>query len=429
MISFNYINKYLQTELLLATGCTEPIAVAFTASKCREVFGNETPEKLNVIVSIGILKNASGVTVPNSGGRKGTRDSAVVGFFTGDAKLGLEVLNNTKIEDVKKIEKYFNSDFCTVTTDPTLPKVYVKVEAISKNHKVTVEIKDTHTGLFKITKDEKEIFSLKEESLSEEPIDIADKLNLDLILSFIESEEAKESYYLIERQIDNNMKIAEYGIDKANSTGLNVGKTILKNSKENDYINKAKAYTAAGSDARMAGCPMPVGIVCGSGNQGITASVPLVILYESLSVDRETLLKSILLSDLIALYIKKPMGRLSPFCGAVSAATGVAGAIVYQKKGSTKQIKTAINNMLSGIAGMFCDGAKASCAIKCSSAIEAAFTAANLALDNQSIAGFEGIVSGYDVEKTIKNITEIGATGMLNVDKVICSIMTGDCQD
>ena len=424
MKTFPEINAYLKEELVTAMGCTEPIAVAYAVAVATQHLG-EKPQSLKVIVSVSLLKNAAGVVIPNSGNRKGTHVAAILGALCGDANLGLEVIAHVSPKELNAILPYFDDkNFCQISTELTPTRVYIKVIAHSPNHKVELELKHTHTGITSIVKDGVSILNEQELSTpSQEEEDLG--LSIDLILDYIEDPLAQEIFPFIQSQITNNLQIAEHGLTcECTSAGLNVGKILLQRAHPDDVLAKAKAYTAASSDARMGGCAMPVGTVCGSGNQGMTASVPLSILAQKLESSEEECYKSVLLADLVASHIKSSMGRLSPFCGVVTAGVGVCAGIVYLHNGTHTQIKHAINNMLGNISGMFCDGAKSTCAAKCASSVDAAFQAAWLALDDHHIEGQEGVIDGEDVEVTIKNIIEIATLGMSSVDKVICDIMT-----
>lgn len=421
MLSFEEINKFLKSEFILAMGCTEPIAVALASAKASETLGKK-PTKLKVIVSSGVLKNSAGVQVPNSGGRKGVRDAAIVGALCGNASLDLEVLSKITDSDLKNIEGNFTSDYCQVEVDSNYEKVHIKTIAYSsKGDEASAVIKGAHNNITTVEKNGKIIFQKDEGNNKKNASSFS--VSVDHILDYLESDNSKEMFEYVERQLDNNMAMAVYALKSDSPNfGLNVGRTLIKYS--DDIITKAKAYAAAASDARMAGCAMPAGVMCGSGNQGITTSVAIAIYGEYKKHSKEKIIKSILLTDMVALYIKCFIGKLSPFCGIVTASTGVSAGLVYLLGGNREQIKNAINIVLGNISGMFCDGAKASCASKTASGLDAAFQGAFLALDGNSIKGHEGIVDGEYVEATIKNVIEVANNGMNNVEKVICDIMT-----
>ena len=413
----NYIN-ILKEELVPALGCTEPIAIAFAGAKVREVLG-DMPESVVVKCSGNIIKNVKGVTVPNSNGLKGIDVAAVLGIVGGDASKNLEVLSNIKQDDIDNTKKLLKTDFCKCELIENVENLYIIIEAKNKKSNAVVEIRNGHTNITKIVKDGKEIFKSDDNSSSNSNTD-RESLTVKDIYTFANEVKIEDIKDIISRQINMNTAISKEGMK--NEYGASVGKTLLKHYGENDIRNKAKAYASAGSDARMGGCAMPVVTNSGSGNQGITASIPVIEYASHLKVSEEKLYRALVLSNLIAILQKKHIGKLSAFCGVVCAATGAASGIAYLHDATYKEITDTIINALCTIGGMVCDGAKSSCASKIAEAIDCGILAFNMARDGKVFKSGDGLVKN-DVEATIDSIGRMAKEGMKATDVEILNIM------
>lgn len=412
----NYIN-ILKEELIPALGCTEPIAIAYAGAKVREVMEN-IPDSITVKCSGNIIKNVKGVTVPNSGGLKGIDIAATLGLVGGDPNKNLEVLSTIKPEDIEKTKELISKGFCKCDLIEGSENLHIIIEAKYQNSSALVEIKNAHTNITRIIKDGKELFTSDNSAGQKDSAD-RDSLNIKDILSFANEVNIEDIKEVIQRQIELNSNIANEGLK--NDYGSSVGKTLMKYY-GNDVRNRAKAYASAGSDARMGGCPMPVVTNSGSGNQGITVSMPVIIYAEDMKVSEEKLYRALVLSNLIAILQKKHIGKLSAFCGVVCAATGAASGIAYLNNADYKIISDTITNALCTIGGMVCDGAKASCASKISEAVDCGILAYNLAKDGKVFKSGDGLVKD-DIEATIDSIGRMAKEGMKGTDIEILNIM------
>ena len=412
----NYID-ILKEELIPALGCTEPIAIAYAGAKIRDVVG-EIPDSITVKCSGNIIKNVKGVTVPNSGGLKGIDIAAVLGLIGGDSNKNLEVLSTVKQEDIDKTKELVKNGFCNCDLIEGSENLHIIIEAKYKNTYSSIEIKNAHTNITKIIKDGKEIFT-SDNSKSDKELADRESLKIKEILNFANEVNIEDIREIISRQIDMNTAISKEGIK--NEYGSCIGRTLLKYYGD-DIRNKAKAYASAGSDARMGGCPMPVVTNSGSGNQGITVSVPVIQYAEYMNISEEKLYRALVLSNLIAILQKKHIGKLSAFCGVVCAATGAASGIAYLHDADYKIISDTITNALCTIGGMVCDGAKASCASKISEAVDCGILAFNLARDGKVFKSGDGLVKD-DIEATIDSIGRMAKEGMKGTDIEILNIM------
>ena len=412
--------KILEKELIPALGCTEPIALAYAAAKVKECLG-EMPDKVNVKCSGNIIKNVKGVAVPNSGGLKGIEVSIILGILGGDASKGLEVLESITDENREEAKKLLKTDFCTCSLAEGIENLYILIEATKGKETASLEIKKEHLNITNITKNGKTIFTLDDsKNNGDEQIDKS-LLNVKDILEFANTVNIDAVSSVIKKQIEMNSNIAIEGIE--NAYGVEVGRTLLEFYDKNDVRIKAAAMASAASDARMGGCSMPVVINSGSGNQGITASVPVIEYAKYLKIDEDKLIRSLVVSNLIAIHQKTLIGMLSAFCGVVSAATGSASAITYMHGGGYKEVSDTITNTLANVGGIICDGAKSSCAAKISSSVQAGILAFILSTKKNLVfqAG-EGLVKD-DVEKTIKSFCKVGRDGMKETDIEILNIM------
>ena len=416
----NY-TEILQNELVPAMGCTEPIAIAYAAAAARKLLGEEVKE-IKLCCSGNIIKNVKAVTVPNSGGQKGMQVAAILGVLGGDSDLKLEVLSTVTDEDREQCRKLVDTGFCKVSFQEEGPKLYIAVELLSENHKVKLEIANQHSNIIYMEKDGEVLYKEGEEDKQDVISTGGDRslMSLQGILDYANTVDLSLVRPSLQRQVEMNLAISQEGLD--NPWGASVGKTILE-TWGSDVRACACARAAAGSDARMSGCPLPVVITSGSGNQGITVSMPVVEYAKALSISEEKMYRALIVSNLVSVYIKHYIGALSAFCGAVSASCGAGAGITYLCGGNYQRIGRTISNTLGNVGGIVCDGAKPSCAAKIASSVHAAILAHHMSMKDQGFHGGEGIVE-EDVEKTIRNMGYIGKVGMQSTDREILKVMT-----
>lgn len=415
---YNAYLDILKEELKSAMGCTEPIAVAYCAAKARETLG-VLPDVVDITVSGNIIKNVKSVIVPNTDGMKGIQAAAAAGIVAGRADKELEVIAFVEDEQKAQIKKYLETAKFTVapTYGEELLEIIVTVKKDDRS--AMVQICKTHANIVMIQKDGEVIFEKAAETEGTGGALQKDFLNVSNIVDFanvVDIEDVKEA---LDRQIAYNTAISEEGLN--NSWGANIG-TILS-SKDDSLRTKMMAAAAAGSDARMSGCELPVVIVSGSGNQGITASMPVVVYARENKLSDEKLYRALCVSDLLAVHIKTGIGSLSAFCGAVCAGIGAAAAIAYLEQGSTEAVSHTIINSAGILSGMICDGAKPSCAAKISESVGSALLGYEMFKTGNNFLGGDGILAD-DVEKTIANLGRLGKDGMLSTDHEILAIMT-----
>jgi L-cysteine desulfidase len=416
----NY-TQILKEELVAAMGCTEPIAIAYAAAKARQELGT-TPEHIRITCSGNIIKNVKGVTVPNSGGQKGIEVAAILGAVGGKADKMLEVL--TEVDDAarEKTKELVEAKICDVELAEDVPNLYIKAEMWADGHEAAVTIEEHHTDIREIKKDDKIIFiAEKKEFPDKKEARKGDRTKMTLrdIIEYASTVKLSEVEKILEKQVRCNTAISQEGLD--NAWGARVGKTMLENWSD-DVKCTACARAAAGSDARMSGCPLPVVINSGSGNQGITVTMPVVTYAERWHLSKAKMYRCLLVSNLVSIYIKHYIGELSAFCGAVSAACGAGAAITYMSGGTYEQIGGTITNTLANVGGIVCDGAKPSCAAKIASSVHAALLAHYMSTSQKEFMGGEGFVES-DVEKTIRNMAYIGRIGMKQTDREILNVM------
>ena len=416
----NYL-KILQEELVPATGCTEPIAIAYGAAKARELLG-VLPESVLVEASGNIIKNVKSVVVPNTNSLKGIEAAAAAGIVAGQSDKILEVISEVTPAQRAEIRAYL-ADHPIVVKPAEGDKVFdILITLRAENNHVKLRISDYHTHIVYIEKNGEVLFQ-SGEVLSDSARDmLTDRscLSVEGVLDFASTCNLEDVRALIERQIDYNYAIAEEGM--RHSWGANIG-SVLKEHYGVGIYSRARYMAAAGSDARMSGCEMPVIIVSGSGNQGITASVPVVEYAKELNVSRDQMVRAVLLSDLLTIHLKTGIGRLSAYCGAVSAGCSAGAAIASLHGGGFREIAHTLVNSLAIVSGMICDGAKASCAAKISAAVDAGLVGYSMFRSGQQFRGGDGIVT-KGVEETIRNIGRLGRLGMRETDREIIRIMT-----
>ena len=413
----------LQEELVLATGCTEPIAIAYAAAKLREVLGAE-PERIEAEVSGNILKNVKSVVVPNTGGLKGIRPAIAAGIVAGRPEAELQVISEVSEEQQGAIKTYSRETPITVACmDDTPCMLDIRLTGRAGADSAVVRIANHHTNVIHIEKDGEVLLDHPLVASAEDNLQDKSVLNLAEILEFADTVPIEQIEPLVMRQIECNTAIAAEGL--TGDWGAAVGCTLLEGSQ--DIRTEARAWAAAGSDARMSGCEMPVVIVSGSGNQGITASVPVVRYANHFGYDHDRLIRAVAVSDLVTIHQKTGIGRLSAFCGAVSAGIGAAAGIAYLRGEPYEIIAETVTTAMGMISGTVCDGAKPSCASKIAAAVEAGLLSYAMAQKGRRFRGGDGIVT-RGVEGTIRNIGILAREGMRETDKVILQIML-NCED
>ncbi len=410
----------LKSELVTALGCTEPVAVAYASAKARQVLGR-MPEKCVVSCSSNIVKNVKGVTVPNSGGLKGIEAAAVLGLVGGDPDRKLTILEAVSGEAREATRQLLQEDFCRCVLLEEVPGLYIVVALSAGDETTEVVIRDYHTNIVSIAKNGREIFTAEDKCWAEvNPGPDKALLNVRDILTFASEVEMKDIKEVISRQIEYNSIISREGLSRP--YGVQVGRSLLADYGENDVRVRARAAAAAGSDARMSGCALPVVINSGSGNQGITVTMPVVEYAKEYGLEQEKLYRALVVSNLVAIHQKKYIGSLSAYCGVVSAACGSGTGIAYLLDYSYEEICDVITNTIATIGGMVCDGAKPSCAAKIAAAVDTAIMALGLSRKKLVFQPGEGLVK-EDVEKTIASIGHMGREGMKTTDTEILRIM------
>ena len=415
---------YVQTlkeELVPAMGCTEPIALAYGAARAREVLG-EMPDRVVVGASGSIIKNVKSVIVPNTDHLKGIPAAAAAGIVAGDADKELEVIASVSSEQTAQMKEFMEQVPITVEhidNGITFDIVITLYKGVSY---ARVRIANYHTNIVLVEKNGEILEKKPVAGESEDGLTDRSLLNMRDILDFARTVDIEDVREVLERQIDYNWAIAEEGI--RGNYGANIGSVLLDMEGESVRV-RAKAMAAAGSDARMNGCELPVLINSGSGNQGITASVPVIVYAKDMKVSHETLLRALTLSNLTAIHQKTAIGRLSAYCGAVSAGAGAGAGIAYLHGGDYKEIVHTVVNALAIVSGIVCDGAKASCAAKIASAVDAGILGYQMYIRGQQFYGGDGIVT-KGVEETLKNVGRLGKEGMKATNEEIIRIMIGE---
>ena len=425
----NYV-KILENELVPALGCTEPIAIAYAAAKAREVLG-EFPDYVEMRCSGNIIKNVKSVIVPNTGGMKGIPAAAAAGIVAGDSKACLEVIAKVTPEEQKEIAEYLNNVPFSVKAMEDGDKLDIRVTVKAKENSAVVRVSKHHTDIVYIARNGEVMLNEQDDcecaqKLAESQAAAAEqradrsRLSIEGIVEYAKTADLSTVSDLLNRQVEYNYNIAQVGVKE--DWGANVGSVLLDTYGE-DVRTKARAYAAAGSDARMSGCELPVVINSGSGNQGITVSVPVIIYAKEYHKSDEELLRALLVSNLIAIHIKTGIGPLSAFCGAVSAGCAAGCAIAFLLGGGIDEVAHTLVNSIAITSGIICDGAKPSCAAKIASSVDAGILGYEMYRHGQQFYGEDGIVS-KGVENTIRNICRIGAEGMNGTDEEIIKIMT-----
>ncbi len=416
--------EILKRELVVAMGCTEPIAVAFCAAKAREILG-VMPQKVYIQASGNIIKNVKSVIVPHTDGLRGLEAAAAVGILYGDACRELEVISSVSCADASSVAERMKE--LDITVAPLISShVLDLIVTVSRDDRsVSVHIEDEHTNIVDVIDNGKCTYTDKHMSKCEDSIsNTADYELLKIcdIVDFANAVNIRDVECTLSRQIKYNTAISDRGLN--NDYGAKIGQVLLKRS--DDIRTRACAAAAAGSDARMGGCDMPVVINSGSGNQGMTASLPVIAYAKHFGKTDEQLYRALVVSNLVTLHLKHGIGRLSAYCGAVSAGAGAGAGIAYLLDGSLDAVNHTIVNALAISSGIICDGAKASCAAKISMSVDAGIMGYEMYIEGCEFYAGDGLVS-RGVEKTIDNISVLGNEGMKETDKKIIELMTGSC--
>lgn len=425
MLSNEIVKTYediLIEELQVAMGCTEPIAIAYAASIARDIL-ETLPEKVIIRLSGNIIKNVKSVIVPSTGGMHGIESAVAAGIISGRYDLKLELLSVLSENDVEEISNYKQNSEIIVEELESPCNFDLFIKAFANGNKVKVRISDYHTNVVSVSLNDEDITDRYRNEQTEmgKSLKKADRslLNVKNIVEFAETVDLDRIKSYLLRQIDMNITIAKEGL--TNDYGATIGK-ILYRGGEAPLKDKLKAYAAAGSDARMSGCELPVCIISGSGNQGITASVPVVIYAREHQIEEETMLRALLVSDLITIHQKTGIGTLSAYCGAISAGVGAGAGICYLQGGRYREIAHTLVNAVAILSGTICDGAKASCAAKIAMAVEAGLIGCDMAKADKQFYSGDGIVT-KGVENTIRNVGMLAREGMSSTDKEIIKIM------
>lgn len=416
----NYV-RILENELVPALGCTEPIALAYAAAKAVKTL-ESFPDHLTVLCSGNIIKNVKGVKVPNSGGMKGVEAAAVLGAVGGDPDQALEVLETVGPEDLEKTKRLLAEGFCDCALKEGVANLYIEARAVKGSGEAVVVIEGEHTNIVRIEKDGELLYEKEPEAVRDEA-DKPDKalLNLEDIITFAEEADLDDVRKVLERQVRYNTRIAEEGLK--NPWGAQVGRVIAEEFGD-DVKWRAVAKAAAGSDARMSGCSLPVIINSGSGNQGMTCSLPVIEYGRELGKSKDEILRALCVSNLVALNQKKYIGSLSAYCGAVCAAAGAGAGITYLCGGTMEQIENTVVNTIADAGGIVCDGAKPSCAAKIATSLQAAVLSHKMAMRGLTFSRGEGLVMDCP-EDTIKAVGYVGRAGMKQTDVEILNLMIG----
>ena len=407
--------RILNAELVPAMGCTEPISLAYGAAKCREILG-EMPKSIHALCSGNIVKNVRCVKIPHSGGMVGIEAAVALGAIGGNSSLELEVLSTAGQADIEATEAYLAEGRVTVELlDSNVPLHFILVME-GESDRAEIEICESHINVVRISMNGEDIYKAdysESEKLNYDSLDLHD------IKEFADTVALSDVVHLLDRQISYNMAIAEEGLD--GKYGIGIGK-IIGDSYPDSPLTEMKVMASSASEARMGGCELPVIVNSGSGNQGITTSVPVIVYAARMGYDREVLYRGLVFSNLLAVYQKMYIGKLSAFCGAVSAACAAGATLTYMDRGDVVSIQHTIENTLANIPGIICDGAKISCAAKIVSSIDAAYLAHQMSMRGAVYNPHTGILQA-DTSKTISCVGRVGKDGMRETDREILRIM------
>lgn len=413
--------QILREELVPAMGCTEPIALAYAAAKAREVLG-ELPDRVLIEASGSIIKNVKSVIVPNTDHLKGIPAAATAGIIAGKPEKELEVIAEVTPEQIARMKEFLDHVPIEVEHIDQGITFDIVVTLYKGESYVKVRIANYHTNVVLIEKDGKVLQKVEVEGEDESGLTDRTQLDMEHIWDFINTMDTADVKEILDPQIAFNTAISEEGL--RGDYGANIGRVLL-DTYGDDIRTRAKAKAAAGSDARMNGCELPVVINSGSGNQGITASVPVLEYAKEYGVDDDKMYRALTLSNLTTIHQKSLIGRLSAYCGAVSAGAGAGAGIAYLSGGGYKEVVHTVVNALAIVSGIVCDGAKASCAAKIASAVDAGILGYNMYKRGQQFYGGDGIVT-MGIEETIKNVGRLGKEGMKETNEEIIKIMIGE---
>ena len=411
--------QILKEELVPAMGCTEPIALAYAAAKAREVLG-EIPDEVKVEASGSIIKNVKSVIVPNTNHLKGIPAAATAGIIAGKAEKELEVIAEVTEEQIEEMKEFLKTRKITVEHVDHGITFEIIVTVTKGDSYAMVRIANYHTNIVHIEKDHKVLLDIPVEGENEEGLTDRSLLDVEDIWDFINTVEIDDIREVIGRQIEYNTAIADEGL--RGDYGANIGRVLLETYGDADVKVRAKARAAAGSDARMNGCELPVIINAGSGNQGMTCSLPVLEYAKELNSGEEKTYRALALSNLVAIHQKTGIGRLSAYCGAVSAGAAAGAGIAYLCGGGYEEVIHTVVNALAIVSGMVCDGAKASCAAKIAESVDAGILGYNMYIRGQQFYAGDGIVT-RGVEATIHNIGRLGKDGMRETNEEIIKMM------
>ena len=412
--------QILKDELLPAMGCTEPIAVAYAGAIARQALG-ALPDRVVIEVSRNIIKNVKSVIVPHTGGMRGLEAACAVGIVAGKADRELEVISEVTPEQIEATQKYVQDTPMTVDFAKSDLIFDICITVYRGNESAFVRIVDYHTNVVCVRRGEEVLLSREITGKTESAMADKSLLTIENIYNFANEVKIEDVKEVLDRQIAYNMAIAEEGI--RGNYGANIGKVLLKTYGEEDIKIRARAMAAAGSDARMNGCELPVVINSGSGNQGLTASLPVIIYARALGSAQEELYRALVVSNLVTIHLKTRIGSLSAYCGATAAGCGAGAGVCYLHGGRYKEIAHTIVNAVAIDSGMICDGAKASCAAKIASAVEAGLLGWKMQQHHSQFYGGDGIVV-KGVENTIRNVGTLASEGMRETDRTIIRLMT-----
>ena len=410
--------QILKEELITAMGCTEPIALAYAAARCKEILG-KLPEKVKVSVSGSIIKNVKSVVVPNTGGMKGIRAAVAAGFVAGRPEKRLEVISQVSDEERAAIQAYTEQadmEICYLDSGRVFDII---IEAVAGEDTAKVRIANYHTNIVLEEHNGEKLLETVVEGDQEEGLTDRSLLNMEDIWDFAMTCEIEDVRAILDHQIDCNMAIAKEGL--THPYGACIGQVML-DAYGNEIRNRASAMAAAGSDARMSGCELPVVINSGSGNQGITCSVPVIEYAKELCSGDEKMYRALTLSNLVAIHQKTGIGRVSAFCGAVCAGVAAGAGIAYLRGGGFKEIAHTVVNGLAIVSGIVCDGAKPSCAAKIAASVNAGILGYEMYVRGQQFYGGDGLVT-KGADNTIRNIGRLGKEGMAGTNDEIIKIM------
>ena len=411
----------LKEELRPAMGCTEPIALAYAGALAKKLLGAD-PERVQVAVSGNIIKNVKSVVVPNTGGLRGIAAAVCAGIIAGDAEKELQVISEVSLEHQTQLRHFMDTVNCTIMPSDSSLVFDIDITLLRGDESARVRIVNHHTNVVYQRKNDTVLLDLPITETSEDHLTDKSCLTIEKIVEFADSLEIEDVREYVSKQIAYNMDIAKAGLE--GNWGANIGSVILR--RQGASLEKrACAWAAAGSDARMSGCEKPVIILSGSGNQGITASVPVAIVAQEMNVSEDDLIRAVVVSDLVTIHQKTGIGRLSAYCGAISAGCGAGAGIAYLRGGRFHAVAHTVVNAIAILSGTICDGAKPSCAAKIAAAVDAGILGYDMYLENQQFYGGDGIVT-KGVDKTVINVGRLAREGMKETDKTILEIMLSD---